>query len=840
MQERHGMKGGRGVGPRDGSGISGRGRVFLDGLVQDLRFALRQAARRPGFTLLVVLTLAVGIGANVGIFSVLKGLILRSLPYPDPERVVAIWETPPQERSYMPFTSPDYFDMREQNSTLEEMGVYHPEWINLAGEQEAARIRGVECTASVLRALGMQPRLGRLFRDDEENEGNHRVAILSDRLWRRQYGATPDIIGRRVTINGESFAVIGVMPEGFEFPRPWSSSSVEYELWIPIVLSRDDRMREWHWLAAVGRLKDGVTAESAEADLRAIAARLAEAYPNSNAQTQVWIDPLMRRSLGGVRSFLLMLLGVVGLVLLIACANVASMLLAKGTARTTELAIRASMGAAGGRLIWQLLTESLLLSAMGGVAGVLIALSGVGTMKGLIPPTIPRVEGIRIDGGVLLFTLIITAGTGLIFGLAPALFASRTDLVGALKEGRGSQAGGRRHNRILGVLVAAQLAMAFVLANGAALLVVSYLKVGNIPRGFDTEQVLVAGLSVSGPGYEETQQRVAFWDRLLERVQGLPGVEYAGATNKLPLFGGNNGTVLVDGETYDPQMRRPLVEYSFVAPGYFDAMGISLLSGRLLEERDMSATADAGDLITVVNRAFADRYWPGESALGKRIRDNSEPPSWTAAVVGVVENVRQWGLVYPPLPEMYAAYSYELWPYTHLVVRASRDPLALVPALRQAVHEIDSRIPVARIRTMNDVVKDAGERRRFYMLLVSLFAVTALVLVVAGTYGVMSYYVNQRTHEIGVRVALGADNSRVLRLFLSQGLRLVLVGLVIGLVGSLASAKLTERMVFGISPFHPAFLIGGVLFMVVVALAAIAVPVVRATRVDPNQALRTE
>ncbi|HSG82521.1 MAG TPA: FtsX-like permease family protein, partial [Gemmatimonadota bacterium] len=547
------------------------------------------------------------------------------------------------------------------------------------------------------------------------------------------------------------------------------------------------------------------------------------------------------RSLGYVRSFLVILLFVVGLVLLIACANVAAMLLARGTTRLTELAIRASLGAGRGRLIRQLLTESMVLSALGGLIGILLALWGVDVIKGRIPSYIPRVEGIRIDGGVLLYTILITAATGLVFGLLPALLASRTDLIGSLKEGRGSQVGGRKHNRILGALVIGQLAIAFVLANGAGLLIVSYSNVSRLPRGFDTDQVLVAGISTNGPGYEETEQRVAFWDRLIERVEALPAVEFAAATNKLPMRGGNNGSVLVEGETYDPESRRPLVEYSYVSPHYFQAMGIALLSGRLLTEDDRIAPQAAdGVRSVVINQAFADRYWPGENALGKRIRENEETPGWSATVVGVVENVPQWGLEYRPLPEMYFHFDNEVWTFTQLVVRLSGEPLALTGALREVLRDLDDQVPLAGVRTMADAVKKATERRRFFMLLVSLFAVTALILVVAGTYGVMSYYVSRRTHEIGLRLALGADSKRVLRLFLSRGLLLVALGLVIGLGGSLAAARLTSSMVFGISPFDPWFLVQGAILMMLVALAAITVPVLRATRVDPNAALRSE
>jgi putative ABC transport system permease protein len=812
----------------------------MDGIVQDIRYALRQVTQRPGFSLLIALTLAVGIGANVAIFSVLKGLILRTLPYPEPERVVAIWETHPEGRWYQPVAVPDYFDMREQNTSLVEMGLLGFNWVNLAGEPEPTRSYASRGTASVFRALGVQPAIGRLFSDDEELEGSHYVVILSDRLWKRRYGSAPDVVGQRITINGESYAVIGVMPEAYEFPRPWSSMTEDPELWLPLVLPRDGSGRGSHQYASVGRLRDQVTVEQAEADLRGIAASLAEQYPASNAQVTVWIDPLMQRSLGYVKSFLLILLAVVGLVLLIACANVASMLLARGTTRTTELAIRASMGAGRGRLVRQLLTESMILSVLGGLIGVIFALWGVEALKERIPAYIPRVEGIQVDGQVLLYSILISVATGLIFGLAPALFASRTDLVGSLKEGQGSRTTGRKHNRVLGALVTSQLATAFVLANGAGLLVASYLNVSSIPRGFDTDQVLVAGISANGPGYEETKQRVAFFDELISQVEALPGVEFAAATNKIPMNGGNNGSLLVEGETYDPEARRPLIERSYVSPHYFEAMGIALLSGRLLNENDKITSDSASDRNIVVNQAFVDEYWPGENALARRVRQDAASPTWTATIVGVVENVPQWGVEYPPLPEMYSHHSNQLWTFTRLVVRTSGDPRALTPSLRAALHGLDNQIPLAGVRTMGDALKQATERRRFFMLLVSLFAATALALVIAGTYGVMSYYVSRRTHEIGVRVALGADSHKVLRLFLSTGMRLVGLGVIIGVGLAMASAQVTASWLYGISPFNPLHLAGGALFMVAIALAAISAPVFRATRVDPNDALRTE
>jgi predicted permease len=830
-------------------GWSGRGASgsFFDGLGQDLRFGVRQIGRWPGFSLLVVVALAVGIGANVAIFSVMKGVVLRPLTYPEPERLVAVWETPPEQRWHQPFSGPDYLDVREQSTTLQDIGVLTGRWFNLAAGGQPERIQGAECTASLLRVLGVAPARGRLFGEDAEIEGNDRVVILGHSLWQSRFGGRDDVVGQPITVDGEPHVVVGVMPRHFEFPTPWGGRD-ESRMWAPLVLSREDTARANHSYGAVARLADGVTAEEAEAELGGIAARLAETYPDTNARVRMWVEPIMERTLGSIRSALLFLTVVVGLVLLIACANVASMLLARGARRVSEFAVRASIGAPRGRLVRQLLTESLMLSSLGGLGGVVLAYWGVEALTALLPANVPRVVGIQIDLQVLLFAAALTMATGVLFGLAPAVIASRTDLVTALGDRPGRGGGGAR-NRFLATLVAAQFAIGFVLVNGATLLLVSYDKVVSQRMNFDADRTLVAAISLSGPGYEEPHDRRAFWQGLVERVRALPGVVEAGVTSKLPLRGGSNGSVLVEDEIFDPRVDRELVEHSFVDDGYHEAMGIPLIAGRTLDQRDLDASAVAAgldvspvELPLVINRTMAERLWSLEDALGKIVRPDSALEGYQARVVGIVDDVRQWGAEEPPLPEMYFPHTAEVWGPLHgkLVIRARGNPLSLVAGVRAAVHEMDDQIPLASPSTMADVVHRTTGRRRFSMLLVSLFAATALILIVAGTYGVMSYAVSQRTHEIGVRVALGADRKGVARLFLTRAARQVLPGLGVGLVGALAASTITRSMVYETSAMSPLYLVGAAAMMLPVALAATLVPVLRATQVNPVQALRTD
>ena len=819
---------------------------MLDRLRKDLRFALRQMARHPGFSALLVLTIAVAIGGNVAIFSALEGIVLRPLPYPEAHRLVAVWETPEGEGWRQPFTGPDYLDVREQAGTLEEFGVVNTRSFNIAGEAESTRIQGAACTASLLELLAVPPLHGRFFTEDEEYEGNNRVVLLSHGLWQEQFGADAGVVGKQVNIDGEPWEIIGVMPEGFRSPTPWGGRD-NSRIWVPLVLPRDGSGRSSHWLGGFGRLAPGVTPEEAEAEIGVIAAQLAEAYPDSNARTRMFVEPMMARTLGSISSTLVFLLVIVGLVLLIACANVGSMLLARGMNRAPEFAMRAAMGAGKRGIMGQLITESLALAVLGGVAGVLMAYWGVDAIKAAMPDSIPRGQLVQVNLNVLGFASLVTVATGILVGLAPSFFASRANLAEVIKHGRASRGGGR--NRLLSGMVAAQLAIGFVLVNAAVVLAVSYSNVMGQSNNFSTGEVLVAGLALAGPTYEDSEGRIAFYDDLLARIRAVPGVEHAGITSKLPLRGGSNGGVLVRDEVFDPAVSSGLVEYTFVGEDYHEAMGIPLLAGRTFDTRDMETTADRVredstflEVPIVINRAMAERYWPDSDPLGEIVRPDGPVEYFRAQVVGVVENVRQWGPERPAIPEMFFPYTGEVWGTWDmlLAVKAGGDPEALAPAVRETVRELDPAVPVPAPYTMARVLEESTAGRRFSMLLVSLFAVTAMVLIVAGTYGVVSYAVSQRTHEIGVRMTLGAGRGKVATLFLKRLGFLVGPGLAIGVLGSWAGSTLTGSMVYGISPLSPLHMVGAGAAMVLVALAATAVPVMRATGVDPLEALRVE
>lgn len=819
---------------------------MLDRLRQDLRFAFRQMALHPGFSALLVLTIAVAIGGSVAIFSALEGIVLRPLPYPEADRLVAVWETPEGEGWRQPFTGPDYLDVRERASTFEEFGVLTNRSFNLAGDAEPTRVRGAQCTAGLLDLLRVPPLHGRFFTEEEEYEGNNRVVILSYGLWQDRFGGDPEAVGMQVNIDGEPWEIIGVMPEDFRSPTPWGGRD-DSRIWVPLVLPRDGSGRSSHWLGAFGRLADGATAEEAESQLGVIALQLAAAYPDSNARTRMMVEPMMARTLGGIRSTLTFLLVIVGLVLFIACANVASMLLARGMNRASEFAMRAAMGAGRRGLMGQLITESLTLAVLGGLAGVFLAHWGVDGIRAVMPDSIPRGQLIQVNGKVLGFAALVTVVTGVLVGLAPSLVAARADLAEVIKHGRASRGGGR--SRVLSGMVAAQVAIGFVLVNAAVVLAVSYANVIGQTNHFSTEEVLVTSLALAGPTYEDSEPRIAFYDDLLARVRGLPGIERAGITSKLPLRGGSNGGVLIRDEVFDPNSESGLVEYTFVGEDYHEAMGIPLLAGRTLERRDMEMAAAQVredttfiELPIVINRAMAEQYWPDSDPIGEIVRPNGPVEYYRGQVVGVVENVRQWGPERPALPEMFFPYTGEVWGTWDmlLTVRAMGDPALLSGAVRETIRDLDATLPVPAPFTMARVLEDTTAGRRFSMLLVTLFAVTALILIVAGTYGVVSYAVSQRTHEIGVRMTLGAAKGNVAWLFLRRLGFLVGPGLVIGIFGAWAASALTGSLVYGISALSPGLLTGAAGVMILVAGSATVVPVARATGVDPLEALRVD
>jgi predicted permease len=801
-------------------------------LIRDLGFGLRQIGRRPLLSVAIIVTLAVGIGPNVAIFSVLKALFIEPLPYPEPERLVQVWQTEVEGRWHQPFAWPDFVDVREQNDCFEAFGVQNPEPYNLGGA-EPERLQGMMVTADALLVWGVPPAHGRLL-TEEEVENDERVVVLSDSLWRRRFDGDPGIVGKSVIINSEAYQVVGIMPADFEYYSPWVEGK-EVELWTPLEIP-DWANRGSHWLLAVARLKPGIDWRTAEAEIRGIAARLQTDYPQTNARTQVWIQPFIIQLVGGMSAQFLILVSAVTLVLLTACANVASMLLARGADRKTEVAIRGSLGAGTRRILTQLLTESGLLSLIGGAVGVIFALWSVDLIKAIIPPEVPRTRGIEIDAGVLLFALALTLLTGLLFGLAPAMVAARADIASTLREGSGTVTATKRRNRMLRLLAVAQIAVAFILANAAILLYTSYRNVMTIPFAFDTENVITAKVGLPGERYDDDEKKTLFWEQLLERVETLPGVERAAVTTKLPLEGGNNGTILVEGEAFDPEVRRRLVERSYVSPGYFEAMGIPLLSGGIFEAADGT---DERRLI-VANQALVDRYYSDRDAIGQVIRPNSAQPPWSATIVGVVASAQQWGPTDPPLPEWYAPYRLNPFGDSHLIVRSATAPEALIPAIQQEVVKIDKDLPLSTPRTMEQVLREATGGYQFLLTMVSGFAGIAVLLAMAGIFGTMAYNVAQRTREIGVRVAFGAHQRRILTMVLREGLILTGLGTAVGINLLLIFSWLLRSQLYGVGPLNLLYAGIAVVLLATVTMAATALPAIRASRVDPMQSLRFE
>jgi len=801
-------------------------------LIRDLGYGLRQIGRRPLFSLVIILTLAVGIGPNVAIFSVLKAIVLKPLPYFEPERLVQVWETDINSRTRQPFSYPDFRDAREQCESFEAFGVQSPRSRNLGGE-EPERLLAVMVTADALSVWGVPPAHGRLL-TEEEVEEEAKVVVISDSLWRRRFGGDPGIVGRSIPLDGDPYRVVGIMPPDFEYFTAWTPGR-RIDVWAPLPVP-DWANRPSHWLLAVARLKPGVSWRTAEAELRRIASTLQEEYPDSNARTQMWVLPFIAQLVGGMSAEFLILITAVGFVLLTACANVAGMLLARGADRKTEVAIRGCLGAGRRRILTQLLTESGLLSLLGGLAGVLFAFWGVDLIKAIMPPDVPRAHGIEVDSGVLLFALALTLVTGLLFGLVPAVASARTEISTTLREGSGTVTATKRRNRRLRILAVAQIAVAFMLTNGAILLYTSYREIHHIPFAFDTENVISGRIGMQGARYDSDEKRVLAWEQLLERLSSVPGVERAALTTKLPLEGGNNGTVLVEGETHDPHARRELVERSWVSPDYFEAMGIPLLAGRVFEPDEGTSEERA----VVINQAFVDRYYADKEPLGQVIRPNDADPAWTATVVGVVASVPQWGPTYGALPEMYAAYRLSPSPDSFLIVRSRQAPAAVVPSIREAILEIDPNLPMSETRTMGQVLSEATSGQQFLLRLVSLFAVIALVLAMAGIFGTMSHNVAQRTREIGVRAAFGAHDRRILTLVLREGLVLDLFGIGLGFLCLFLFTAILRVQLYGVGGLNLLYVGVAVAAVALVTLAGTALPALRASRVDPMQALRVE
>lgn len=813
-------------------GETGKEVERMSAWTSDIGFGLRALRRRPGFTVTVLVTLALGVGATTALFGVFRAVFLEPLPLPESEELLIVME----QGGFGccgPASGPDYLDWRERNRSFEHIAALNPGSFTLTGMSEAERVSGTYATASAFDVVGIAPLMGRvLLPEDQEAPG---TVVLSYDLWRTALGARPDIVGSSLEISGVPYTVVGVMPEGFDIPSPWAHLGT-YQLYLPFQNDRLEGNRGSHGFPVIARLAEGLTIETAQADMDRIMAELAVEYPDTNGDRTAKVFTVHQYLFGGVGRQLGLMLGAAILVLLIACGNVAGLLLARAAGREGELAVRTALGASRLAMVRLLFSESLLLAALGGLGGVLFSLLAVDAFKTLLPPSIPRIDQIQIDGGALAFAAAATAVTALLFGMLPAILASRGSLAASVKEGGyGTVSPGKE--RLRDAFIVGQIALGLVLANGAGLLVRSYAAVRGQDFGFEAAGVVTLDLNPSGSRYDDNAGLVSFYEQVIERVEAIPRAEEVGLVSRLPLFGGTNGHVWVEGTP--PRQNSgegPLVEVASVQGDYFAAMGIPLLSGRLLLPED----SVPGAVGVVINRRFAEVAWPGQDPVGKRFSFDDEPPPDWRTVVGVVGDVRQWGPEQPAQAQAYTPFARGWSGSGYLTVRTAGDPSGLVPQIRAAIAEVDPLQPPSDIRTMTDRVDRTFALRRFYTTLVALFAAAALLLAAAGVYGTVSYFVSRRLRELGIRIALGARSGGIVGLVVRRGLRLAVWGVALGLVGVWASTRVVEGLVYDVRPLDPPTLLAGCVALALVAVAASLLPALRAMRVSPVTALRAE
>lgn len=804
-------------------------REHMDTLRRDILYSLRTLSANPGFSLMALATLALGIGANTAIFSVVKGVLLDPLPYRDPARLVELYEKrPKQGRLRNVVSAPDFLDWKREATVFEAMSALVGGAFSLESDTGAELIRSSNVTVNFFHLLGITPQFGRDFLPEEELAGNNRVVILNHGLWKRRFGGDPKIVGQTLLLSGQPFRVVGVLPEISNVIRTQS------EIWRPLTLTSDSP-RNGHFLDVIARLKPGVTLSAARAEMDLIGARLERQYANDNTGHGVNVFTLDEEVIGSVRPALFVLLAATALVLLVACANVANLYLARNSQRRREISIRTALGAGAGRLVRQLLTESLILSLLGGAAGVGLAVLGVQALVAANPGNLPRLQDIRIDTQVLFFSLAVSLFTGVLFALAPALYAVRAGLAEALKEGGRGGTDSRGRARIRGALVVSEVAFALLLAIGAGLMLQSFARLSAIPPGFDQANTLAVDIALAGPKYSRLPARIAFFREYLDRMRSLPGVLSVAATSALPLTGRDAGSnFVIEGAPPLLYAQQPNSRYRSVTPGYFETMRIPLRDGRLIATHDN----EQAPRVLLVNATLARQYWPNESPLGRRIALSGETV-WRE-IVGVVGDVKHYTLDGETRPEMYFPHAQEPNSTMTVLVRTARAPESLAGAARRNLAEMDKGQPFGVIQTLEEVLSRSVAQPRLYAALLGIFSTVALVLAAVGIYGVMSFAVGQRTHEMGVRMALGARAAAVQGMVLKEGLLLALAGVALGIGGAAGLTRMLAKLLHGIAPTDPATFAGAALILLAVAAAACYLPARRATQVDPMIALRSE
>jgi putative ABC transport system permease protein len=815
-------------------------------MLHEFRFALRSLIKTPGFTIVAVITVALAIAANTAVFSLVNALLIRPLPFKAPESLVLLFEKfSAQGLDQIPVSAPEYIDWEKQTRSYERIAAFNFANFNLTGGDMPERIQGAVVTPSLFPLLGVQPVKGRVFNDGEFGEGNDGVVMISERLWRRRFNSDPQLVGTQLSVNGRSFTVVGIMPANFEFPLPLfgvqgGTFAERADMWKPIAFTKNElESRGARSYGVIGRLKPGVTLAQAQAEADTIVANWHPLFPDNYEPATKFgatLYPMHDLVIGGMRPALMILLGAVAVVLLIACANLTTMLLARAGAREREFAIRLALGAGRMQLVRQMLAESILLALIGGTAGVMLAVWGLDLLRSIGTQTVPRLAEVNLDLRVLLVTLGTAVATGIVIGLIPALATGKPELTEALKEGGRGSTSGIRRNRLRNALVIAEVAMALVLLVGATLLMKSFVRLQNVHPGFEPKNVLTMEVALPLLKYPRGKPVADFYAEVTRRVKALPGVEAAAFTSILPLSGTNSDSSFqIEGRDPIAEKVYPDEEIRGITPEYFSVLKVPLLQGRFFNEGDQFD----GPGVTIVNQAFAKKWFPNQEAVGKRITfsDTRKPDVKWITVVGVVGDMRHRGLDLDPKPEYYFAHNQNPYRAMILTVRSAQDPRSLTSAIRREISRLDPDLPAANVRTLEQVAADSIAPRRLSVVLIGVFAAVALVLASVGIYGVMSFLVVQRTHEIGVRMALGAQRADVLRLVIGRAAKLVLMGTVIGLVLGVLSSRALRALLFNVGAFDLMTFVVVTISLIVVSLLASYIPAVRATRADPMIAL---